>query len=111
MGVENACISGGRGAGKSLLKGDQLSARCKQSCLEARDFRIQFLLLKITKRNDFLFLEVDQNLSLGDARCDPDALMEALCVPLGRGLSVTGVRFCWVPHVCELQKSGGRVKE
>jgi hypothetical protein len=73
MGVENAGISGGWGAGKSLLKGDQLAARCKQSYLETRDFRIQFFLLKIAERNDFLFLEMDENLSLGDARCDPDA--------------------------------------
>jgi hypothetical protein len=111
MGVENAGISGGWGAGKSLLKGDQLAARCKQSYLETRDFRIQFFLLKIAERNDFLFLEMDENLSLGDARCDPDALMETFGVLPGRGLSGTGVRFCWVPHVCELQKSGGRVKE
>ena len=82
MGVKNPRIVRRGRVGKTLLKDDQLGACCKQSCLKTSHFRIQFIILKVTKGNDLLLLKVDQDLPFGDTRGHGNALEDHL---LSRG--------------------------
>ena len=78
MGVKDPCVASSRRLGKSFLELDYLLSGCKQSSFKTSNFRIQFMTLKIAKGNGFFFLEMDQNLPLGNPGYNGSALKNAL---------------------------------
>ena len=85
MGVKDARIARSSGLGEALLEYHQLFSCCKQSCLKARDFRIQFTILEIAERDGFFLLKMDQHLAFGNSWGNSHPLEDLLLPREGSG--------------------------
>jgi hypothetical protein len=97
--------------GKAFLELENLFSRCKQSSFKTSDFHIQFMILKISERDGFLFLKMDQNLPFGNTRGNGHALKNAF-LPGWRDTFLKRILFGRPDaHGMWLQKSDLGVKE